>query len=318
MEVLGAWRRLGIPMPIDTTPSQVATQSLSSIPFSSLIGGPLDAAIEAQGKSALNTINFIQQVGLQTDANGNKTAVTVSFSYTDGSGNNRVLIVPIITIVPIPYIAVNLITIDFKANINASSSSSQEDTSSQTIGASATVGGSFWGVKFDMSASYSSKKDSKATQDSKYSVEYTMDIHVEAGQTDMPAGLAKVLQILQDGITMQVTPAGGRMNFNQASYMPDASGDMTVTITVIDANNNVVSNADVTLPTAANGFTFTAPQSGTKTDANGALTFTAKYTAPTQAPNFPLSFTVSAQPPTPTGGTAPAAITGSFQVNAPA
>ncbi|MBX3120189.1 MAG: DUF2589 domain-containing protein [Fimbriimonadaceae bacterium] len=308
-------------MAIDTTPSQVATQSLSAIPFSSLIGGPLDAAIEAQGKSALNTINFIQQVGLQTDANGNKTAVTVSFSYTDGSGNNRVLIVPIITIVPIPYIAVNLITIDFKANINASSSSSQEDTSSQTVGASATVGGSFWGVKFDMSASYSSKKDSKATQDSKYSVEYTMDVHVEAGQTDMPAGLAKVLQILQDGITMQVTPSSGRMNFDQTSYAPSGTAhSFDVTITVIDSNSKVVPGATVTLPTAAGGVAFTAATgAGTTTSAQGSYTFTGTYTAPTATtPASTVPFTVSVQPVTPTGGTAPAPITGTFQVDLPA
>ncbi len=42
-----------------------------------------------------------------------------------------------------------------------------------------------------MNASYSSKKDSSATRDSKYSVEYTMDVAVHAGQDSMPAGMAK-------------------------------------------------------------------------------------------------------------------------------
>ena len=33
-------------MAIDTTPSQVATSALQAIPFGSIIGGPLKAAIE--------------------------------------------------------------------------------------------------------------------------------------------------------------------------------------------------------------------------------------------------------------------------------
>lgn len=51
-----------------------------------------------------------------------------------------------------------------------------------------------------MNANYSSKKDSKATQDSKYSVEYTMDVAVKAGQDSMPAGLAKVLELLGNAL----------------------------------------------------------------------------------------------------------------------
>ena len=45
-----------------------------------------------------------------------------------------------------------------------------------------------------------SQKDSKATEESKYSVEYTMDIAVKAGQDSMPAGLAKVLELLGNSL----------------------------------------------------------------------------------------------------------------------
>jgi hypothetical protein len=51
-------------MPIDTTPSTTATSALQGIPFSSLIGGPLSAAIDAQVKAAGATVDFIQNVGL--------------------------------------------------------------------------------------------------------------------------------------------------------------------------------------------------------------------------------------------------------------
>lgn len=51
-------------------------------------------------------------------------------------------------------------------------------------------------------ADHSSKKDSTDTQKSKYSVEYTMDVAVKAGQDTMPAGLAKVLELLGDSLNV--------------------------------------------------------------------------------------------------------------------
>lgn len=48
--------------------------------------------------------------------------------------------------------------------------------------------------------SFSSKKDSKATQSSKYSVETSMDVTIKVGPEDMPAGISKMLEILNDSI----------------------------------------------------------------------------------------------------------------------
>ena len=67
-----------------------------------------------------------------------------------------------------------------------------------------TAGGGFLGWKAEMSASVSSKKDSSSTRDSRYSVEYTMDINVHAVQDDIPAGLAKVLGLLNESMDRQL------------------------------------------------------------------------------------------------------------------
>lgn len=191
-------------MPISNVPSQVATNALQAIPFSSMIGGPLKACIEAQAMAAKTTWDFIQEVGLNTDPKtGEKSAVNVSFTFLQG-GRMVQLNVPLLTIVPIPYIAINSIDINFKASISASSSSVTENTESTSMGGSADITA---GVKIGpfhmdakMNANYSSKKDSKATEESKYSVEYTMDIAVKAGQDSMPAGLAKVLELLGNSL----------------------------------------------------------------------------------------------------------------------
>ena len=198
---------------IDTTPSQVATNALQAIPFGSIIGGPLKACIEAQAMAAQTSWQFIQEVGLNTDPNtGQKEAVNVSFQFMQ-NGHMVQLNVPLLTIVPIPYIAIHDIDINFKANISASSSSVSEQSSSSAldVGAEASIGAKWGPFHMDakMKANYSSKKDSKATQESKYSVEYTMDVAVKAGQDSMPAGLAKVLELL--GSALDVSDPEGTL-----------------------------------------------------------------------------------------------------------
>lgn len=203
-------------MAIDTAPSQVATSALQAIPFGSMIGGPLKACIEAQAMAAQTSWQFIQEVGLNTNPEtGKKEAVNVSFLFMQ-NGRMAQLNVPLLTIVPIPYIAIHDIDINFKANISASSSSVSEQSSSSSLDAAAEVK---TGIKIGpfhmeakMKANYSSKKDSKATQDSKYSVEYTMDVAVKAGQDSMPAGLAKVLELL--GNTLDVSDPEGTLEVN--------------------------------------------------------------------------------------------------------
>jgi hypothetical protein len=207
-------------MSIDSTPSQVATSALTGIPFASIIGAPLKAAIEAQAMAAETTWKFIQQVGLNTDpATGEKKAVNVSFDFMQDGREVR-LNVPLLTIVPIPYIAINSIDIAFKAKINAESSSHNEASESTNLDVNAKleakIGFGPFSAKLDVSAGYSSKKDSKATQDSKYSVEYTLDIAVKAGQESMPAGLARVLDILNNCISVNNPKGELGLGLNEA------------------------------------------------------------------------------------------------------
>ena len=189
---------------IDTTPSLVATNALQALPFGSIIGAPLQACIEAQAKAAQTTWEFIQAVGLtDTDDGKGKEAIYVNFQFRK-NGRSTTLSVPLLTIVPIPYLAIRDISIAFKANISASSSTSQTTHSSLEVGASMTAKASYnLGItkgSLEMKASVSSKKDSTSTRDSKYSVEYTMDVSVKAGQDDIPAGMSKVLEILNESI----------------------------------------------------------------------------------------------------------------------
>lgn len=208
-------------MKVDSTPSQVATSALQAIPFASIIGAPLDACIKAQAMAAQTTWQFIQEVGMQKkDINGDKEAINVAFTFIQ-NGNTVRLNIPLLSIVPIPYIAIQNIDISFKANLSAASSAVEERSSNDQFNVDVKGGGRLgWGifsVGLALQGGYSSKKDSRATQDSKYSVEYTMDVGIRAGQESMPAGLAKVLEILNS--SLNVTPPEGILGVNDRFFI---------------------------------------------------------------------------------------------------
>lgn len=290
-------------MAIDTTPSTVATNALQALPFSSLIGGPLDAAIKAQAMAARTSWEFIQQVGLSTDKETDKKeAVNVTFMYNK-NGQMVKLMVPLITIVPIPYIAIDEVSINFKANISASSSSVSETSESTALDAGGSAKASFgygpFSVEAEFKANYSSKKDSKASSESKYSVEYTMDVAVHAGQSDMPAGLATVLNILQSSIT-DANPKG-TFTFSPANPTIDAAklpntGKFTTVITanIKDSKGLFLAGEEVSFttgtPPAGIAFDTIASQ---KTDDKGNVTFTVTgtLTGPDKVFDDSVSFT---------------------------
>lgn len=188
--------------------------ALNGIPFESIIGGPLSACIKAQAEAAVSTVNFIESVGLKGTGD-KKEAVYVVFSYVQ-NGRKVNVSVPLLTIVPIPYIAINNISLEFKVAITGTDSSSVVDEesleSNETKEESSKKGGG-WLTKrktSKMTTSVSTKKDSKSTQDSTFSIEATMDVKVQAGQESMPAGMAKVLELL--GSAMDVVPENGELS----------------------------------------------------------------------------------------------------------
>lgn len=279
-------------MAIDTTPSNVATNALQAIPFSSLIGGPLDACIEAQAKAAKTTWDFIKQVGLNEDKDGQRSAINVTFAYQkDGQMMN--LVVPLLTIVPIPYIAITDVSIAFKAKISAEASTITEATESESkngeLSGSAGVGFGPFSAKVDFKGGFSSKKDSKATQESKYSVEYTMDVAVKAGQDSMPAGLAQVLNILQSSIST-ADPKGVLRASSRTLELKD-NNPRTLTLTFRD-REGLAKSTELTVE-GGEKFTFEPALTNNKcmTDDNGTLTLSIKPES--GAASGPLVFTTT-------------------------
>ncbi len=193
--------------------------TLQGLPFDNLIGGPLSACIQAQNDAAMTSINFINNVCLNEDKEtGEKSAVYVSFSFIQ-NGRKVVINVPLIAIVPIPYIAINSVDISFKATVNgveSESSSTETEYESKGTKKSTRKTGLFRKKTTTINSTFSTKRDSKSTQDSKFSVEATIDVAVHAGQESMPAGMAKILEML--GAAMDLCSPDGELSVNDTTF----------------------------------------------------------------------------------------------------
>lgn len=207
--------------------------TLQGIPFKNLIGGPLSACIQAQNDAAMTSINFINNVCLNEDKEtGEKSAIYVSFSFIQ-NGRKVVINVPLIAIVPIPYIAINSIDINFKATVNGVECESNENTYSEeykrdTNTKSQKRRGFILNKnkkETKINTSFSTKRDSKSTQDSKFSVEATIDVAVHAGQESMPAGMAKILEML--GAAMDLCSPDGELSVNDTTFYAEKSPSST-------------------------------------------------------------------------------------------
>jgi hypothetical protein len=163
--------------------------------------GPLTAVIQAQAASALTTIDFIKSVGM--DSNG--SIINVEFIYnitnaTSGQRQANSLKVPLLTIVPIPFINVDECTITFNAKLTSVTlRSTDTDTS---LGVEASGGGTFGPVTAEFKAKFSTQL---TTSDSnKEEREFSMKIFVRAVQDEMPSGLARILSILEQAVLIDV------------------------------------------------------------------------------------------------------------------
>lgn len=212
-------------------------QELASIDFESMIGGPLVAIVNAQAQSAITTVNFIKEVGFKKKSTeeaaggdtGTEEPIYVTFKYpkelspyqpanpgdptatppvpaTDAVPavyETQELQVPILTMLPIPYIRIDLATIDFNAKIN-SVEYRKTDTNLKVDASLEAKAGWLWGsAKLKVSTSY----QRSTQQGSSVNRTYSLAIHVKAVQDEMPAGMEKVLSILENAITSKPSSA---------------------------------------------------------------------------------------------------------------
>jgi hypothetical protein len=167
--------------------------------------------VDAQAQSAKTSVDFIRNVGFTQTENGVLgDPVYVSFKYpkeiasatetTPAKYQDMELKVPLLTIVPIPFIRVQTAEIDLNVKINSinSSENSEEDNKSASVDAS--VGYKGFGVTANVKINASVSHQKKSSSSEKVEKEYSLHINVKAVQDEIPPGMSRMLDILEAGI----------------------------------------------------------------------------------------------------------------------
>jgi len=202
-------------------------KELSALDFGSIIGGPLKAAIMAQALAAKTTTDFIKAFAFVPQP-ANSTAppklASVSFDFSQAIGlgpapgassssgaaagstalsltsDVTTITVPLLSIIPIPYIRIDTMSITFNANLHSVTTTTESNDFTFSTGGS--IGGflgSFLGSGMSISVSDRNTFQQNSTVDDTYSLQVT----VHAVQDTMPAGLAQILGIFSNIVQSQ-------------------------------------------------------------------------------------------------------------------
>jgi len=175
---------------------------LASLDFRNIFGGPMTAVVKAQALAASTTTQFITEMGFDYDSVADVFNVrTATFSYDRTEDNGTVisytLTVPFIMLMPIPYIEINILSIDL--NVKLTSLDTTESSSNFESYAEVGVGASWFGNSVNFKGGFAYKANSKQT--GSVSRDYSLDIHVQCGQSGLPKGTERILDMLESIIT---------------------------------------------------------------------------------------------------------------------
>ena len=146
---------------------------------------------EANKKAAVTARQIANDFNLQIESKATGDVRYVSFNYDlareDATNNKGQIKVPILTIVPIPYLSITSIDVDFSAKITEAYSYESERTLQHGV--------SYRSRSARFRSGYASKYSSKYKAN--HEAMFDMKVHVHAENIDMPAGLSRILGILE-------------------------------------------------------------------------------------------------------------------------
>ena len=216
---------------VDTAFANSAFDVLGNLSFDKLIGEPIRAAVKAQRDMAKEALNYIKKETIITGKDGVGQIAYVTLNFTK-DGKKTTMQIPLLTLIPYPSLSISSMTYKFTAKVDASSGVAVGVNNIDTAtlakiggggkdgGGSKDGGGGGGNNKPQptntsnttittspsapqkssngpsLAASLSSKPGSSALRESRYSVETTIDMSVTAGKAETPAGITKIMEIL--------------------------------------------------------------------------------------------------------------------------
>lgn len=108
--------------------------------------------------------------------------------------------VPILTMMPIPFIKIDNTDIEFNVKINSVSNSSSYENSNSSVTNNSNISYKGFRVKAGTSLNASISNQKSTTNNEQVKKDYSLNIKVHAVQDEMPAGMSRILDILEESI----------------------------------------------------------------------------------------------------------------------
>lgn len=173
-----------------------------------LIAGPLVSTIEADALSSRRYLEMLELIAFENVKEGDRNIRrlrTLKFAYqeTNVNGNrNKVVSIPLVTLLPLPLLQIKEADFDFDINIlDAVSSGTVESFNygEGKIDKSNENKRAFW-----LRASLASRAGSGSySEKSEQQLSANMKVHVKMRQADMPAGLSNLLQLTASNLQVE-------------------------------------------------------------------------------------------------------------------
>ena len=160
---------------MDDSVIKSANGALEKMNFGALLGAPLKACVDAQAQAATATSDYIDRVCFKYNPQTNVYETeTISFTYTTDEGEKRIT-VPLISVMPIPYIQIRHVDLKFAADVSVSDG--------QLVAKVATENNSD-----------KAKKEENEEMTTDFKSDLKVDINIKASSADMPMGVARLQQ----------------------------------------------------------------------------------------------------------------------------
>lgn len=163
---------------------------LQELDFNRILGAPLSACVNAQEEAAQATLQYLNEVVFtQTgDDDSSLEPVTVSF-YFESAGQVHRIVMPLLLIVPVPYLQIDRVDLTFQATVTESLMN--HDTRKLSLKAKYSAPGDSAEVSKETKAEYMNKR--------------CIDINLSVTSADMPMGISKLLEIFNNQL-VEVKP----------------------------------------------------------------------------------------------------------------
>lgn len=163
---------------------------LQEFDFNRILGAPLSACVNAQEEAAQATLQYLNEVVFTQagDDDSSLEPVTVSF-YFESAGQVHRIVMPLLLIVPVPYLQIDRVDLTFQATVTESRMN--HDTRKLSLKAKYSAPGDSAEVSKETKAEYMNKR--------------CIDINLSVTSADMPMGISKLLEIFNNQL-VEVKP----------------------------------------------------------------------------------------------------------------